>query len=132
MIVAKIQNLQTIKLVFDELLPNDLIQYMYIYWFLACLVKVKDPFKDPRFLWYDGCNCCWALIIYFAYIGKHLKATTSNMLLLIQFTFDRVQISTAGQRSVRLITHYGRLEISDIILSNYLPYYTYHIGGNGL
>ena len=66
----------------------------------------------------------------FAYIGKNLKATTSNM--LIQFTFDRVQISTAGQRSVRIITHYGRLEISDIILSNYLPYYTYHIGGNGL
>ena len=45
--------------------------------------------------------------------------------MLIQFTFDRVQISTAGQRSVRIITHYGRLEISDIILSNYLPYYTY-------
>ena len=68
--------------------------------------------------------------IYFAYIGKHLKATTSNM--LIQSTFDRVQISSVGQVSVRIITHYGRLEISDIILSNYLPYYTYHIGGNGL
>ena len=70
-------------------------------------------------------------MINFAYIGKHLKATTSNM--LIQFTFDRVKISTAGQFSVRIITHYGRLEISDIILSNYLPYYTYNIGvGNGL
>ena len=70
--------------------------------------------------------------IYSAYIAKHLKATTSNM--LIQFTFDRVKISTVGQFSVRIITHYGRMKISDIILPNYVPYYTYHIGvlGNGL